>query len=201
MLRRRRPAPGAKDRMTKSCRSLARRQFSCVRGKQSHFPCFSLPTGRSLPPLPARLHKSVAFHSVERMCSCGRVRQNRKTILPASPTNRREQPGEREAENRLHRSGARAQSSRISKRSRRQPAPLRAWMRIRPYLLQFSNTITVPLAAGGQSTFDVSRGAAPNWAGLRPPTLFRLSATLMPSNRIFIAFVLQPLTCASYKVV
>ena len=64
--------------------------------------------GKSLPRLLKRLGKSIVFHVLERICSCGRKRQNRVIVFPVEPINRSEHRGEREAENRLHRSGARA---------------------------------------------------------------------------------------------
>ena len=61
--------------------------------------------GKSLPPLLKRLGKSIGFHVLERICSCGRKRQNRVIVFPVEPINRSEHRGEREAENRLHGSG------------------------------------------------------------------------------------------------
>ena len=63
-------------------------------------------------------------------------------VLPARPMNRRDQRGTREAENRPHGSGASARSSRISKPSRRLPAPLRGYVRVWPYLLDLTNVTT-----------------------------------------------------------
>ena len=48
---------------------------------------------KSLPAALERLHKSVVFHLVERICSCGWERRNRETIPSVRPMNRRDREG------------------------------------------------------------------------------------------------------------
>ena len=48
---------------------------------------------KSLPAALERLHKSLVFHWVERIRSCGWERWNRKIIPPVRPINRRDREG------------------------------------------------------------------------------------------------------------
>ena len=96
----------AKDRITKSCRSLAAGRFRRVRGKQGHSACSSLlmPAKRE-----NRFRRASSdctnpwyFISLSGFVLTEREGQNRETIFPVEAINRSDQRREREAENRLH---------------------------------------------------------------------------------------------------
>ena len=117
--------PEAKDRMKIlpiPCPLAGTDAFAENKAVPPVLPCECLPTGKSLPSLLDLLHKSIGFHFLGRIRSCGMERPNRETVFPARPMSRRKRGGAREAENRLHGSVGRARSSRISKPSRREPA-------------------------------------------------------------------------------
>ena len=94
--------------------------------------------GKSLPAALERLHKSLGFHLVERICSCGWERRNRKIIPLVRPMNRGEPGGERKAENRLHGStGARDRQEYLNEAEGRRSRRMFC-VRIAPYLLDFT---------------------------------------------------------------
>ena len=96
--------------------------------------------GNSLPPLLERSRKSVVFHVVERICSCGRERQSRVMIFPVEPINRT-----KSAKRKTDFAGPPQEgpSSRISKLSRR---PLKAYRRAQSAFVSSSTRVRVPTA-------------------------------------------------------
>ena len=117
-------------------------QATRVRGNEIA-PVTPCQQGKSLPAALERLHKSLGFHLVERICSCGRERRSREAVPPVRPMNRRGLGGERKAENRLHGSaGERDRQEYLNDapgcRSRR-----RFCVRITSYLIDFTNVTTV----------------------------------------------------------
>ena len=93
--------------------------------------------GKSLPAALERSHKSLVFHLVERICSCGWERRNREIIPPVRPMNRRDREGS--AKRKTHFMGPLESATiRISKRSRRCRSRRTFCVRITPYLLDFT---------------------------------------------------------------
>ena len=60
------------------------------RARSLVLPDIACQPGKSLRPLLERLHNSIVFHCLERICSGGRERQNRVIIFPAKADNRTE---------------------------------------------------------------------------------------------------------------
>ena len=98
---------------------------------------------RSLPAALERLHKSVVFHLVERICSCGRERRSRGDYRPVRPMNRRDWEGERKAENRLHWSaGERDRQEFLNEAAGRRSRRMFC-VRITPYLIDVTDVTAV----------------------------------------------------------